>query len=114
MSPRPWDTASVRQPHWLAAEAREALAAALRGALDAGPLHPVVAVQLEDVLTELQVASARDRVWPEPAALVRQATGLPDDVVPVRLSAAEVTSVLTLPGLPDGVRGSLSPGAGVR
>jgi hypothetical protein len=59
------------------------------------------------VLTELHVAAARDAVWPASAARVRRATGWTDDVLPVRLSAAEVTSLLALPGLPGGLRAVL-------
>jgi hypothetical protein len=38
---------------------------------------------------------------------VRLATGWGEDVLPVRLSAAELASVLAMPGLPSGVRGLL-------
>ena len=39
------------------------------------------------------------------------ATGWDDDVLPVRLSAAERSSVLAMPGLPDDVRAQLGDGA---
>jgi hypothetical protein len=94
-------------PYWLSAAERDALGAAVRGAL--GHLvHPVIAIHLQDVLTELHVAAARDAVWPATAARVRSATGWPADVLPVRLSAAERGSVLDLPALPQAVRSSLS------
>jgi hypothetical protein len=98
-------------PYWLAAEQREQLATAVRSALTGRLVHPVAAIQLEDVLTELHVAAARDAVWPAPAARVRLATGWDDDVLPVRLSAAELAGVLALPDLPEALRTVLS-GAG--
>jgi hypothetical protein len=94
-------------PHWLAGEHRTELATAVRTALTGRLMHPVAAIHLEDVLTELHVAAARDAVWPAPAARVRRATGWAEDVLPVRLSAAERSSVLAMPGLPDGVRAQL-------
>jgi hypothetical protein len=99
-------------PHWLAAEHRAALATAVRASLTARLVHPVAAIHLEDVLTELHVAAARDAVWPASAARVRLATGWDDDVLPVRLSAAELASVLSVPGLPDTVRALLTGRAG--
>jgi hypothetical protein len=57
------------------------------------------------------VAAARDAVWPAPAARVRLATGWDDDVLPVRLSAAELAGVLDLPALPDTLRAVLGGGA---
>jgi hypothetical protein len=98
-------------PHWLAGAQRTQLATAVRAALTSRLVHPVAAIHLEDVLTELHVAAARDAVWPASAARVRLATGWDDDVLPVRLSAAELAGVLALPGLPDGVRTLLTGGA---
>ena len=98
-------------PHWLAGEHRTELATAVRAALTGRAMHPVVAIHLEDVLTELHVAAARDAVWPASAARVRRATGWSADVLPVRLSAAERSSVLAVPGLPDAVRAQLGDGA---
>ena len=100
----------VRLPHWLTARARDHVAAQVSSALRGADLHPVIAVLLQDVLTELQVASARDAVWPEPGIRVRQATGLPADAVAVRFSAAELTTVLDVPGLPESVHTILSRG----
>ena len=97
----------VLVPYWLAGPERAALGGAVRTALS-GAVHPVVAIHLEDVLTELHVAAARDTLWPDSAARVRSATGWSDDVLPVRLSAAERGSVLAVPGLPDAVRVALS------
>jgi hypothetical protein len=57
------------------------------------------------------LAAARDAVWPASAARVRLATGWDQDVLPVRLSAAELTSVLDLPTLPATLR-ALFGGAG--
>lgn len=94
----------VLVPYWLAAAQRTELATAVRQALGSRPAHPVAAVHLEDVLTELHVAAARDAVWPASAARVRLATGWDPDVLPVRLSAAELASVLDLTELPDSVR----------
>jgi hypothetical protein len=98
-------------PHWLPAAHRVQLATAVRAALTACLVHPVAAIHLEDVLTELHVAAARDAVWPASAARVRLATGWDEDVLPVRLSAAELAGVLALPDLPDVVRAQLGGGA---
>jgi hypothetical protein len=103
-------TSEVLVPYWLAGPQRAALAATVHTAL-AGDVHPVQAIHLQDVLTELHVAAARDAVWPASAARVRSATGWGDDVLPVRLSAAERGSVLSLSALPDAVR-NLLIGAG--
>ena len=90
-------------PHWLAARRTASeLATAVRGrARRPGRCTRSPRIHLEDVLTELHVAAARDAVWPASAARVRLATGWDDDVLPVRLSAAELTGVLALPDLPD-------------
>ena len=100
-------TPDVLLPHWLAAPARAQLATAVRSGLAADDVHPVTAIHLADVLTELHVAMARDAVWPDPAARVRRITGWDDDVLPVRLSAVELESVLDLP-LPEAVRTALA------
>jgi hypothetical protein len=98
----------VLVPHWLSAAQRLGLADVVRETLDGGCcVHPVAAIHLQDVLTELHVAAARDAVWPASAARVRRATGWDDDVLPVRLSAPEVASVLALPALPPGLRALL-------
>ncbi|MCW2742346.1 MAG: uncharacterized protein JWR45_2768 [Blastococcus sp.] len=99
-------------PYWLAGEQREQLARAVRASLAGRLVHPVAAIHLEDVLTELHVAAARDAVWPASAARVRLATGWDDDVLPVRLSAAELASVLAVPDLPGAVSAILGGGAG--
>ena len=104
------DHAQVRLPHWLPGADRAEAARLIRAALDARRLHPVAAVRLADVLTELHVAAARDAVWPEPAARVRRATGWSDDVLPVRLSAAELASLLAVPGFPSHLRRALTAG----
>ena len=97
----------VLVPHWLTAAERAELATAVRAALGGCPVHPVAAIHLEDVLTELHVAAARDAVWPSSAARVRMATGWGADVLPIRLSAAELAGVLTVPALPEGLRAAL-------
>ena len=97
----------VLVPHWLAGTDRERLAEAVRQALAGRMVHPLAAFHLEDVLIELHVATARDAVWPASAARVRLATGWGQDVLPVRLSAAELTSVLELPTLPTALRALL-------
>jgi hypothetical protein len=97
----------VLVPHWLTGRDRDLLAEAVRDALDGRLVHPLAAFHLEDVLTELHVAAARDAVWPASAARVRLATGWAQDVLPVRLSAAELTSVLELPTLPTALRALL-------
>jgi hypothetical protein len=97
----------VLVPHWLAGPDREQLAEAVREALAGRLVHPLAAFHLEDVLIELHVAAARDAVWPASAARVRLATGWGQDVLPVRLSAAELASVLELPTLPGALRALL-------
>lgn len=97
-------------PHWLDARAREQLARTVRAALEDRSMHPVTAVHLEDVLTELHVAAAREAVWPASTARVRLATGWDEDVLPVRLSQAELVAVRTLPGLPPTLRALLGAG----
>jgi hypothetical protein len=101
---------AVLVPHWLSAVDRREVERAVQAALDGGPLHPVVAVHLAEVLTELHVAAAREVVWPAPITRVRRATGWGEDVVPVRLSAVELASVLSLPGLASVAREALSGG----
>ena len=96
----------VLVPHWLTAAEREELATVVRRALE-DKVHPVAAVHLADVLTELHVATARDAVWPTSAARVRRVTGWGADVLPVRLSARELTSVLVLAGLAPSLRTAL-------
>jgi hypothetical protein len=103
--------AEVLVPHWLTAVDREQLAEAVREALAECLVHPVAAIHLEDVLTELHVAAARDVVWPASAARVRLASGWDADVLPVRLSAAELAGVLALPTLPSALRATLDRGA---
>jgi hypothetical protein len=101
----------ILAPYWLAAVQRAQLAEVVRASMTSRLVHPVAAIHLEDVLTELHVAAARDAVWPAPAARVRLATGWDDDVLPVRLSAAELASVLAVPDLPGEVRTILGGGA---
>jgi hypothetical protein len=100
----------VLVPHWLSAGDRQELERAVQAALDGAPLHPVAAIHLSEVLTELHVAAAREVVWPAPTARVRRATGWDQDVVPVRLSAVELASVLSLPGLAPVAREALTGG----
>lgn len=101
----------VLRPHWLTAGDRSSLADTVREALASRTVHPVAAIHLEDVLTELHVAAARDAVWPSSAARVRLAAGWDADVLPVRLSAPEVASLLDLPTLPAGLRARLGGAA---
>ncbi|WNV76483.1 hypothetical protein [Geodermatophilus sp. DSM 44513] len=97
----------VLVPHWLTAVQREDLATLVRRVLQDPEVHPVAAVHLADVLTELHVATARDAVWPASAARVRRVTGWGADVLPVRLSARELASVLVLAGLAPALRAAL-------
>jgi hypothetical protein len=97
----------VLVPHWLTAAERDQRAGLVRAALQDTAVHPVAAVHLADVLTELHVAAARDAVWPSSAARVRRVTGWGADVLPVRLSSRELTSVLTLPDLAPALRTAL-------
>ena len=112
MSALPADEArsEVLVPYWLSAAERAALGGAVRTALGC-PVHPVAAIHLQDVLTELHVAAAREAVWPASTARVRLATGWTADVLPVRLSAAELASVLALAELPSAIRDLLDGGA---
>jgi hypothetical protein len=103
--------ADVLVPHWLSGAHRVRLTAVVQEALAAREVHPVVAIHLEDVVTELHVAAARDAVWPAPAARVRLAAGWEADVLPVRLSAEELAGVLAVPALPDDLRALLAKGA---
>jgi hypothetical protein len=102
--------AEVLVAHWLTGAHRAQLTAVVQEALAARTVHPVAAVHLADVLTELHVAAARDAVWPASAARVRLATGWGADVLPVRLSAAELAGVLALTTLPPVLRGLLGKG----
>ena len=102
--------AQVLVPHWLSTADRLHVERTVQAALDGGPVHPVAAIHLGEVLTELHVAAAREVVWPAPTARVRRATGWAEDVVPVRLSALELASVLSLPGLPPVARAALTGG----
>jgi len=101
----------VLAPYWLSGADRAELAGTVADALAGGTVHPVAAIHLEDVRTELHVAAARDAVWPASAARVRLATGWDADVLPVRLSDAELAGVLALPTLPAGLRARLAGGA---
>ncbi len=103
-------TQAVLVPHWLSAVDRAEVQRAVSAALDTPSVHPVLAIHLGDVLTELLVAAARELVWPAPVMRVRRATGWADDVVPVRLSAAELASLLSLPGLGPVARAALTAG----
>src|SRR3954462_4520889 len=105
----PADEASAEGlvPHWLTAEHGAGLTAVVQEALAGCQLHPVLAIRLADVLTELHVAAARDAVWPTSAARVRLAAGWEADVLPVRLSAAELAGVLAAPNLPAALRAVL-------
>ena len=97
--------------YWLTGSHRAAIATTVRAALDADTVHPVAAIHLQDVLTELHVATVRDTVWPASADRVRRATGWGADVLPVRFSAVELAGVLALPSLPSGVRDVLVGGS---
>jgi hypothetical protein len=100
----------VLVPYWLAAADRAQLASVVQAALADPAVHPVAAIHLADVLTELHVAAAREAVWPASAARVRRVTGWGADVLPVRLSARELTSVLDLATLPFPLRTALQRG----
>ena len=100
----------VLVPHWLAGADRGQLSSVVRIALEDPGVHPVAAIHLSDVLTELHVATVRDTVWPAPAARVRRVTGWDPDVLPVRLSARELASVLALRTLPAALRSALLGG----
>lgn len=101
-------------PHWLTAGERAELDQAVPAALWGTALHPVAAIHLGDVVTELQVAAARELVWPDPIERVRRATGWGADVVPVRLSAPELDSVLAVAQLSATTRAALSGHGSVR
>jgi hypothetical protein len=103
-------TQAVLVPHWLTAVDRAAVQRAVQDALESPALHPVAAIHLGDVLIELHVAAARELVWPAPILRVRRATGWGADVVPVRLSAAELAGVLSLTELSPVARAALTGG----
>lgn len=109
MSPLPAGDAGAQTmvPHWLDADARARLARTVRAALDEPSVHPVTMIHLQDVLTELHVATAREAIWPASTARVRLATGWDEDVLPVRLSPDELAAVLDLADLPGSVRALL-------
>jgi hypothetical protein len=100
----------VLVPYWLTGADRDAIAAAIQVALEGPAVHPVAAIHLQDVLTELHAAAVRDAVWPASSERVRRATGWAADVLPVRLSAGERAGVLALDTLPAGVRAVLDGG----
>lgn len=100
----------VRTPYWLSTNDRAALADAINAALAAPGLHPVPACHLHDVAAELRVAAARDHLWPEKADLVRRATGVSADVLPIRMSDDEVAAVLDAGDLAPSVRAALTGG----
>jgi hypothetical protein len=101
---------AVRIPHWLSKADRTDLAAAISTALSAGDLHPVQECHLRDIQVELGVATARDRVWPDKAAIVRRAVGYSDDVLPIRVSEDEVNAALALTHLSPSARAALNDG----
>ena len=81
-------------PVWLGLGHRTALALACTEAV-AGPAAGTDDLaRLLDVLTELDVAGARDKGWPASASAVRRAAGWTDDVIAVRMSALETLTAL--------------------
>lgn len=102
----------TRIPYWLATPERTSLAETLIEVLDTTSVFPAVRTVLEGVLTELGVAEARDRVWPDRTARVRATAGLPEDVLPIRMSRDELDAVFALPTLPSTVRAALHHPAG--
>src|SRR3954452_15732864 len=101
------EPAPVLVPRWLTAADRAELTATVGAALATHLVHPGAAIHLQDVLTELHVAAARDAVWPASAARVRLAAGWGPTSLPVRLSAAELAGVLAVSALPAGLRAAL-------
>src|SRR3954465_9073628 len=102
----------VLVPHWLTGAHRVQLATAVRRALTTRQVHPVAAIGLEDVLTELHVAAARDAVWPASTARVRLVTGWGTEARPGRPGAADGTSLLALPTVPAGLRARFAGSSG--
>lgn len=97
----------VRIPYWLASAERTDLARLIVSTLTASDVLPTLEAMLGGVLTELGVAEARDRVWPDRTSQVRAAAGLDLDVLPVRMSREEIEAVRSLPDLPVPVRDAL-------
>lgn len=101
--------AAYRAPRWLGPQQRAQLAAVIRRYLHSPPPPaPPTASVLEAVLTELEVASARDHMWPHRTLIARIAAGHPNETVPIRISDSELTAVLSIPDLPGELRDALT------
>lgn len=92
-----------RTPLWLTADERADLTAAIEGFLTAVRVFPHIDTHLRAVLLELEVTSARDRLWPAPARAARTAAGYTPDTVAVRVSDDERAALTIVPGLPGAV-----------
>lgn len=97
-----------RTPMWLTADERADLTAAIENLLTVARVFPTTEKHLRAVLLELEVTSARDRLWPTQVATVRAVAGYSPDTVAVRLSADERTALATVPNLPAAVTAALT------
>lgn len=102
------DLPQARTPMWLTADERADLTSAIVTFLDTVRVFPAHQALLADVLLELEVTSARDRLWPTAADPVRRAAGYSPDTVAVRMSADERRAIATLPNLPAAVSAALT------
>lgn len=91
----------LRTTRWLTCEARSDLAETIIDLTQRTVTLPHVSVALDNILTELGVAEARDQMWPDRAHVVRQAHGLPADALPVRFTATELELAAGLATLPE-------------
>lgn len=98
----------VRTPMWLTADERADLTSAIVTFLDAVRVFPTHQELLSGVLLELEVTSARDRLWPAAATPARTAAGYTPDTVAVRISDDERRAVCTIPNLPAAVIAALT------
>jgi hypothetical protein len=112
MSPNPAAAVATRAPVWLTSQQRSLLLAAVTDAISNPQVGASLWRHLVAVASELQVADARDRVWPTNNALFRRASGYPADAVPVWITAEETAAVLaTATDLPVALCRRLSPTA---
>lgn len=100
------DLPAVRTPMWLTADERADLTTAIVTFLNAVRVFPAHQALLSDVLLELEVTSARDRLWPVTAA--RTAAGYTPDTIAVRVSDDERRAISTIPNLPAAVTAALT------
>jgi hypothetical protein len=102
------DVPSHRTPLWLTADERADLTSRIEHFLSIVRVFPHVDTHLRAVLLELEVTSARDRLWPASAATARTAAGYTPDTIAVRVSADERAALTVVPDLPGAVTAALA------